>query len=70
MGSTIKSTTTSTTKKVAGKTIKTVVDETTVIATSEVISLDKQKKKVEIIRGVMADESRQLMQQFFKAKRS
>ena len=47
MGSTIKSTTTSTTKKVAGKTIKTVVDETTVISTSEVISLDKQKKKVE-----------------------
>ena len=27
-------------------------------------------KKVEIIRGVMADESRELMQQFFKAKRS
>jgi tRNA(adenine34) deaminase len=27
-------------------------------------------KKVEVIRGVMADESRQLMQQFFKAKRS
>jgi len=47
MASTIKSTTTSTTKKVAGKAIKTVVDETTVIATSEVISLDKNKKKAE-----------------------
>lgn len=49
MASTIKSSKTTTTKKVAGKTIKTVVDETTVIATSEVISLDKQKKKVEAL---------------------
>ena len=49
MASTIKTSTTATTKKVAGKTIKTVVDETTVIATSEVISLDKQKKKAEAL---------------------
>jgi tRNA(adenine34) deaminase len=27
-------------------------------------------KKVEVLRGVMAEESRQLMQKFFKAKRS
>ena len=49
MASTIKTSTTATTKKVAGKTIKTVVDETTVSATSEVISLDKQKKKAETL---------------------
>ena len=49
MASTIKTSTTATTKKVAGKTIKTVVDETTVSATSEVISLDKQKKKAEAL---------------------
>lgn len=47
MASTIKSSTTASTKKVAGKTIKTVVDETTISATSEVISLDKNKKKAE-----------------------
>ena len=49
MASTIKSSKTTSTKKVAGKTIKTVVDETTVSATSEVISLDKQKKKAETL---------------------
>lgn len=49
MASTIKSSKTTTTKKVAGKTIKTVVDETTVSATSEVISLDKNKKKAEAL---------------------
>lgn len=48
MASTIKTSNTSTTKKVAGKTIKTVVDETTVISSSEVISLDKNKKKAEV----------------------
>ncbi len=47
MASTIKSSKTTTTKKVAGKTIKTIVDETTVVATSEVIALDKNKKKAE-----------------------
>ena len=45
MARTIKSTTTSTKSKVAGKTITTVVDETTHTSTSEVISLDKNKKK-------------------------
>jgi hypothetical protein len=45
MASTIKSSKTTTTKKVAGKTIKTVVDETTVTSSSEVISLDSSKKK-------------------------
>jgi hypothetical protein len=45
MASTIKSSTTATTKKVAGKTVKTVVDETTVTSSSEVIALDKNKKK-------------------------
>ena len=49
MASTIKSSKTTTTKKVAGKTIKTVVDETTVSATSEVLSLDKSKKKAEAL---------------------
>jgi len=49
MASTIKTSTTATTKKVAGKTIKTVVDETTVSATSEVLSLDKSKKKAEAL---------------------
>jgi hypothetical protein len=49
MASTIKSSKTTTTKKVAGKTIKTVVDETTVTSTSEVISLDKNKKKAEAL---------------------
>jgi hypothetical protein len=49
MASTIKSSKATTTKKVAGKTIKTVVDETTVVATSEVISLDKNKKKAEAL---------------------
>lgn len=45
MARTIKSTTSTTTKKVAGKTIKTVVDETTHTSTSEVIALDRNKKK-------------------------
>ena len=45
MARTIKSTTTSTTKKVADKAITTVVDETTHTSSSEVISLDKNKKK-------------------------
>ena len=45
MASTIKSTTTTKTKKVAGKAVKTTTTETTVVATSEVISLDKNAKK-------------------------
>jgi len=45
MASTIKSSKTTTTKKVAGKTINTVVAETTHTSSSEVISLDKNKKK-------------------------
>jgi hypothetical protein len=49
MASTIKSTTTSTTKKVAGKTVKTTTAETTVVATSDSIALDKNKKKVETL---------------------
>ncbi len=45
MARTIKSTTSSTKSKVAGKTITTVVDETTHTSSSEVVSLDKSKKK-------------------------
>lgn len=49
MASTITSKTTTKTKKVAGKTIKTTTAETTVVATSDSISLDSMKKKVETL---------------------
>jgi len=45
MASTIKSTTTSKTKQVAGKTVKT----TTVVATSDILSLDKSAKKAKTL---------------------
>lgn len=49
MASTIKSTSTSTTKKVAGKTIKTTTDEVSVVISSDSIALDKNKKKAETL---------------------
>lgn len=49
MASTISSKTTSKTKKVAGKTIKTTTAETTVVSVSDTISLDKNKKKAEAL---------------------
>lgn len=49
MASTISSKTTSKTKKVAGKTIKTTTAETTVVSVSDTISLDKSKKKAEAL---------------------
>lgn len=49
MASTISSKTTSKTKKVAGKTIKTTTDETTIVSVSDTISLDKNRKKAEAL---------------------
>jgi hypothetical protein len=49
MASTIKSTTTSKTKQVAGKAVKTTTTETSVVATSEIISLDKNAKKAKTL---------------------
>lgn len=49
MASTITSKTTSKTKKVAGKTVKTTTAETTVVATSDSIALDSNKKKAEAL---------------------
>lgn len=49
MASTVSSKTTSKTKKVAGKTIKTTTAETTVVSVSDTISLDKSKKKAEAL---------------------
>jgi len=60
MASTIKSTTTSKTKQVAGKTVKTTTQvagktvkttttETTVVATSDILSLDKSAKKAKTL---------------------
>ena len=49
MASTIKSTTTSKTKQVAGKAVKTTTTETSVVATSEIISLDKNAKKAKAL---------------------
>lgn len=49
MASTIKSTSTSTTKKVAGKSVKTTTEEVSVVITSDSISLDKNKKKAETL---------------------
>ena len=49
MASTIKSTTTTKTKKVAGKTVKNTTTETTVVATSDILSLDKNAKKAKAL---------------------